>query len=1300
MKNYIKLFLLSAMIILSNIPADANWIGSENDISINAEIRNTQYTQSTQHTPHSNRDSLPEGVTKEWLNSLTDERGQKIVQPEEGGDAMQERFFTGFAAGDLFGTSISSAGDVNGDGYSDLIIGASLNDAAGASAGRAYIYYGGTIINSVVDVVLTGLAAGDQFGLSVSTAGDVNGDGYSDVIVGANGNDAGGSNAGRAYIFFGGSSMNNVADIILTGAAVSDNFGTSVSSAGDVNGDGYSDVIVGANFNDAGGTNAGRAYIYFGGSSMNNVADINLTGAAASDNFGTSVSTAGDVNGDGFSDVIVGASSNDAGGTNAGRAYVYFGGSSMNDIADVLLTGEAASDGLGISVATAGDVNGDGYSDLIVGANLNDAGGSNAGRAYVYFGGSVMNNVADVTLTGVAVSDQFGISVSTAGDLNGDGYSDVIAGANLNDAGGASAGRAYVYFGGNLMDSTADVLLTGAAANDQYGSSVSTAGDMNGDGYSDLIIGADQNDAGGSSAGRVYLYDYFMKNEIIPDLSMTGASGNRFGYSVSSAGDVNGDGYSDVIVGAFGYSSNTGRAYIHFGGPSMDNTEDVTMTGEAISNFFGVSVSSAGDVNGDGFSDVIVGAYRYSSDTGRAYIYFGGTSMDNIADVTMTGVAEFTNFGISVSSAGDVNGDSYSDVIVGAVGYSSSTGRAYIFLGGASMNNTADVTMTGETTFNEFGESVSSAGDVNSDGYSDVIVGAAGYSSSTGRAYIFLGGTSMNNIVDVTMTGEADRFGESVSSAGDVNGDGYSDVIVGARNYSFSTGRAHIYFGGASMNNIADVTMTGETTNNDFGTYVSSAGDLNGDGYSDVIVGAAEYSSNTGRAYIFLGGASMNNTADVSMTGDTTNNYLGTSVSTAGDVNGDGYSDMIVGAYGYSSFTGRAYMYLGSAISAKPILNYVKDVPNDQGGKVSIKWAKSSLETNIFNSISNYLVYRSVPPGINRFQWVQIADITAVNFPFYYYDAQTLYDSSSNSNGNTYFLIKARNGSTGEVWNSNIISGKSIDNIAPLMVSPFTASSSGPDVRTNWKRSTSPDLLNYALYRSTSPTIDPDTEPVFATTTDSTYLDTAPLSGVYYYFIVAQDIHNNKSPITIAESPNMTLNLTMFIEGFYDAGSNSQISDTILVELRNATSPFALADQSTALVSANGSVQLKFGNATNGNYYIALKHRNSIETWSAGVIALSRTTPASFDLASSLSQAFGNNQKQDDTSPVRFAIYSGDINQDGTIDASDVSETDNDAFSSVSGYVRTDVTGDDFVDAADVSIVDNNAFNAVSVVTP
>ncbi len=132
----------------------------------------------------------------------------------------------------------------------------------------------------------------------------------------------------------------------------------------------------------------------------------------------------------------------------------------------------------------------------------------------------------------------------------------------------------------------------------------------------------------------------------VADVIMTGeATGINFGVSVSSAGDVNGDGYSDVIVGAYGYSSNTGRAYMYFGGAAMDNAADVTMTGETAGNIFGVSVSSAGDVNGDGYSDVIVGAYGYSSSTGRAYIFFGGSSMDNIADVTMTGEAANNYFG-------------------------------------------------------------------------------------------------------------------------------------------------------------------------------------------------------------------------------------------------------------------------------------------------------------------------------------------------------------------------------------------------------------------------------------------------------------------------------------------------------------------------------------------------------------------------------------------------------------------------------------------------------------------------------
>ena len=412
------------------------------------------------------------------------------------------------------------------------------------------------------------------------------------------------------------------------------------------------------------------------------------------------------------------------------------------------------------------------------------------------------------------------------------------------------------------------------------------------------------------------------------------AVNSYFGCSVSSAGDVNGDGYADIIVGAYAYNSNTGRVYIYFGGQIPHYTPDVVLNGEITNNYFGFSVSTAGDVNGDGYSDVIVGAYGYSTQTGRAYIYYGGALMNNTADVIMTGEATSDRFGWAVSTTGDVNCDGYSDVIVGAHGYSTSTGRAYIYYGGASMDNTADVTMTGEAVGNYFGWSVSTAGDVNSDGYADVIVGAEGYSSNTGRAYIYFGGASMNNTADVALTGEAtdNYFGHSVSTAGDVNGDGYSDVIVSANGYSSYTGRAYIYYGDASMNNIADVTMTGEATANAFGGSVSKAGDVNGDGYSDVIVGAQGYSSGTGRAYIYYGGASMNNTTDISITGEATNNRFGCSVSTAGDVNGDGYSDVIAGAYGYSTNTGRAYVYIQSMtgpdipdlkITGEAIVNYL-----------------------------------------------------------------------------------------------------------------------------------------------------------------------------------------------------------------------------------------------------------------------------------------------------------------------------------------------------------------------------------------
>jgi hypothetical protein len=411
---------------------------------------------------------------------------------------------TGAAGGDNLGR-VAGAGDVNGDGYADVIVGAPFNNAL---AGAATIYLGGPGADTVPDVTLAGGAAGDFLGYSVSGAGDVNGDGYDDVIVGA-------TNAvgnGRAYLFLGGAVMDNTADLTMTGEAAGDQFGFSVSGAGDVNRDGFADWIIGAPTNDALGADAGRAYIYFGGSTPNAGSDVTLFGQVAGDQFGSAVSEAGDVNGDGYGDVIVGARFQDTGGSNSGRAYVYFGAITIAPVPGLTLTGESSDDRFGEFVS-AGDVNGDGYSDLIVGAIGHLTSVSSAGRVYVYYGAVVPDVLVDLTLNATATDDVFGISVSGAADVNRDGYDDVIVGSSLSDAGGVNAGRAYVYYGGAAPDDAADHILTGAAAGDQFGYRVAGAGDVNGDGFDDVIVGAPQNGAGGGTAGRAYLYDsnrYFL----------------------------------------------------------------------------------------------------------------------------------------------------------------------------------------------------------------------------------------------------------------------------------------------------------------------------------------------------------------------------------------------------------------------------------------------------------------------------------------------------------------------------------------------------------------------------------------------------------------------------------------------------------------------------------------------------------------------------------------------------------------------------------------------------------------------
>jgi Ca2+-binding RTX toxin-like protein len=410
--------------------------------------------------------------------------------------------------------------------------------------------------------------------------------------------------------------LNGLNGFAINGINTDDNSGTSVSNAGDVNGDGIDDLIIGA-FNANGG--AGQSYVVFGRSSgfapsfnlssLDGTNGFAINGIAGFDFSGRSVSSAGDVNGDGIDDLIIGARFADPNGINsAGQSYVVFGRntgfgsvlnlSSLNGTNGSRINGIAAFDQSGISVSSAGDVNGDGIDDLIIGANFDPNGNSNAGQSYVVFGRNTgfaadinlsnLNGTNGSRINGIAGGDQSGYSVSSAGDVNGDGIDDLIIGARLANS---SSGQSYVVFGRNTgfaaninlsrLNGNNGFRINGIVGGDQSGFSVSSAGDVNGDGIDDLIIGADSADPNGTSgAGQSYVV-FGKTTGFAANLNLSGLNGtNGFaingiaafdssGTSVSSAGDVNGDGIDDLIIGARFASpngnSNSGQSYVIYG---------------------------------------------------------------------------------------------------------------------------------------------------------------------------------------------------------------------------------------------------------------------------------------------------------------------------------------------------------------------------------------------------------------------------------------------------------------------------------------------------------------------------------------------------------------------------------------------------------------------------------------------------------------------------------------------------------------------------------------------------------------
>ena len=485
---------------------------------------------------------------------------------------------------------------------------------------------------------------------------------------------------------YGAKTVLNKADASFVGSTANEHFGITnfASSRGDVNGDGYGDILIG----DA-GVAYGKVYLIFGkptGWTKNanpSTADVTFIGENVTDVAGYSFTIAGDMNGDGLDDIVIGAGNAKHGLINPGAVYIIFGRTTgwpqtMNlSKADASFLGENDQDGAGGSVTAEGDVNGDGLADLLVGAESYDGLGkdSYSGKAYLILGKTSgwtkYKNLsqADGTFIGEYIYDDLSSFSTGSGDLNGDGLDDVIMAAVEYSN---EKGKTYVFFGktsGWAKDvnvSQADASFIGVTDSNEAGYGISAAGDINGDGINDLVISVPWEDQGGNNAGKVFIV-FGKKAGWAKNVSLTNADASinytaadgDFGWGLSVGGDVNGDGIDDMLIGAQiasdGGKAQCGMTFLFLGkttGWAMDTpsrTADAIFVGEAAGDMSGLGAVITEDLNGDGFDDIGIPAYYYDQgatvDAGKYYILFYDTNKPPTAITSIKAYAspDFTN---------------------------------------------------------------------------------------------------------------------------------------------------------------------------------------------------------------------------------------------------------------------------------------------------------------------------------------------------------------------------------------------------------------------------------------------------------------------------------------------------------------------------------------------------------------------------------------------------------------------------------------------------------------------------------
>lgn len=936
---------------------------------------------------------------------------------------------TGIDGGDKSSFEVNSAGDFNGDGIGDLMIGAP--DAANGNlttAGESYIVLGSQQIgqNGVVSLsslnghngfIIQGQNAADKAGYALNSAGDINGDGFDDIIIGADG-------ANESYVILGESlptttlfdlaTLNGSNGFVIQGSTATDKAGIAVAQAGDINGDGFADLLVGASYADPGGrTDAGASYVIFGSASvglaatfnlsaLNGINGFSLNGVSNDDHTGIAVSHAGDFNGDGFDDLIVGANQADPNSiSNAGSAYVIFGRdftglvSQTGDSNDNSLSGTSSAE---ILIGGQGNdtLSGLGGLDSLKGGSGNDTLAITTTQFQLMSGGSGRDTLRldghDITLDLTNIADNKLTSIENI-DITGDGQNTLTLShselLNISETGntltitgnagdnvkmidqvwidGGSSGGLHTYTSGTATLKVSDALtiaittpttsidlsalngsdgfiLNGVEANDFSGRAVSNAGDINGDGFADLMVGAYLADTSTvTNNGDTYII-FGNSTQTSSALNLSSLNGNngfivrgvntddQSARSLSDAGDFNGDGITDIIIGmrfaTINAMTNVGGAFIVFGdtaigsgglleAANLNGQNGFILNGMSSGDQAGIAISVAGDINGDGFSDVIIGANLADpngvSNSGEAYIVFGQSSVVsgslNLSTLNGTngffirGIDQDDNAGFSVHHAGDFNGDGFADFMIGAQEADPNSkiaaGESYLIFGTSIIGNSGTINlntldgttgfvMNGIVDYDRSGRSVSTAGDFNGDGLDDLLIGAYGASpnnnGNAGESYIIFGTTSTlaSTFELSTLNGQngfsikgidvSDEMGVSVNHAGDVNGDGFDDMIIGAFRADpggrTNAGESYVIFGSASVGNSGTLqlstlqshegfTINGIDNDDGSGLSVSSAGDINGDGFDDMIIGSFNADPNNatdaGESYLIFG---------------------------------------------------------------------------------------------------------------------------------------------------------------------------------------------------------------------------------------------------------------------------------------------------------------------------------------------------------------------------------------------------------------------------------------------------------------